>query len=256
MAQKPVLGMILGDAAGVGSEIIAKLCAENFFAEYCRPVLVGDKRVLDRAFNVIGKAADIQVIEDVDDADWTKGIPMLDRKNVDPAEVPFGEGKVVSGAAVLDAIDLFCCQRTHHSGWYSYDQNSFRIFFILGNKGAGCHNGICMNMGAIHDDGTHANQYIVINGAAMDDGTVANCNIVPNCDGMALGAMHHDKILNICVGTNGNRRHISTQHGIVPDGTVFLYGNRACHNHIHAGIICMHILSPLPFYHHNPCSPI
>ena len=135
MAQKPVLGMILGDAAGVGSEIIAKLCAENFFAEYCRPVLVGDKRVLDRAFNVIGKAADIQVIEDVDDADWTKGIPMLDRKNVDPAEVPFGEGKVVSGAAVLDAIDL--CVDLYRKG--KIQGFCFGPFNKAMLKEAGCH---------------------------------------------------------------------------------------------------------------------
>ena len=135
MAQKPVLGIILGDAAGVGSEIIAKLCAGNFFEEYCRPILIGDFRVLERAFSVIGKTASIQVIDKVEDADWTEGIPMLDRKNLDPAEVPFGEGKVVSGAAVLDAIDL--CVELFREG--KIEGFCFGPFNKARLKEAGCH---------------------------------------------------------------------------------------------------------------------
>ena len=135
MAQKPVLGIILGDAAGVGSEIIAKLCVGNFFEEYCRPILIGDFRVLERAFSVIGKTASIQVIDKVEDADWTEGIPMLDRKNVDPAEVPFGVGKVVSGAAVLDAIDL--CVELFREG--KIEGFCFGPFNKAMLKEAGCH---------------------------------------------------------------------------------------------------------------------
>ena len=43
MSNKPVLGILLGDAAGVGPEIVAKVAAANFFDEYCRPVIIGDK---------------------------------------------------------------------------------------------------------------------------------------------------------------------------------------------------------------------
>ncbi len=43
---KPVLGILLGEAAGIGPEIVAKLCAKNRLTEHCRPVLIGDARVL------------------------------------------------------------------------------------------------------------------------------------------------------------------------------------------------------------------
>ena len=40
--KKPVLGILMGDSAGVGPELVAKLAAENFYADYCRPVIIGD----------------------------------------------------------------------------------------------------------------------------------------------------------------------------------------------------------------------
>ena len=49
MATKPVIGVLLGDAAGVGPELVAKCAAANFYEEYCRPVIIGDLRVFERA---------------------------------------------------------------------------------------------------------------------------------------------------------------------------------------------------------------
>ena len=105
-ANLPVLGILLGDPAGVGPEIIAKLCVNGFLKENCRPVLIGDRRVLERAFGVIGASADIRVIDQIDDADWENGIPMLDRKNADPAEIPFATGTLTGGHANIDGMTL------------------------------------------------------------------------------------------------------------------------------------------------------
>lgn len=111
MNTKPILGMILGDGAGVGPEIIAKCAADNFYADYCRPVILGDVRILERAAEVIGKQLKLQIIKDVDEADWEKGLPVLDSGNMDPANVPFGQLSVESGKACLEllklAIELF-----------------------------------------------------------------------------------------------------------------------------------------------------
>ena len=42
---KPIIGIFLGEAAGVGPELIAKLVAEKMPDTCCRPVLIGDARV-------------------------------------------------------------------------------------------------------------------------------------------------------------------------------------------------------------------
>ena len=47
---KPVIAILLGDGAGVGPEIVADLIGRRFFDSLCRPIIIGDKRILDRAF--------------------------------------------------------------------------------------------------------------------------------------------------------------------------------------------------------------
>ncbi|MFV0364749.1 MAG: PdxA family protein [Suipraeoptans sp.] len=106
MSAKPVLGILLGDAAGVGPEIVAKIVASGFLEEQCKPILIGDLRVFERAMAIIGDMPKLQVVENVDEATWENGIPFMDRKNVDPKEVPYGNQTEISGSSCLDMLDL------------------------------------------------------------------------------------------------------------------------------------------------------
>lgn len=106
MSEKPVLGIMLGDAAGVGSEIVSKLVDRNFFEEHCRPVILGDARVLERGAKVCGVDLKMQIIEKIEDADWSQGIPVLDQKDLDPENVPFGKISIESGRACLNLLKL------------------------------------------------------------------------------------------------------------------------------------------------------
>ena len=104
--KKPRLGILLGDAAGIGPEIIAKLCAEDFFKEHCHALLIGDSRILARALEVIGCGKKVPVV--TEEACMQGEIPalcLLDLQDTDPADVPFGQGSRVSGAGSLAQID-------------------------------------------------------------------------------------------------------------------------------------------------------
>ena len=70
MANKPIIGIVLGDAAGVGPEIIAKLAARNFYDEHCKPIILGDARVLQEGARVAGVNVPMEIIEKVEDAKW------------------------------------------------------------------------------------------------------------------------------------------------------------------------------------------
>ena len=98
MNTKPILGMLLGDGAGVGAEIIAKLAASGFYDEYCRPVVIGDARIFQRGAEICGLEIPMQVISRVEDADWSKGIPVLDQRD------PYAQINVKSGQACLDML--------------------------------------------------------------------------------------------------------------------------------------------------------
>lgn len=105
MERKPVLGILLGDGAGVGPEIVAKLTVNRFFDDYCRPVLIGDRRILDRALGIIGGKIDVKEINDISEATWDGGVyPMFNRKNLDPADAPIGKLTVAAGSANLDML--------------------------------------------------------------------------------------------------------------------------------------------------------
>lgn len=108
MSEKPILGILLGDSAGVGPELIAKCAEANFYDSYCRPVLIGDIRIFNRALDVISAKDKIklQLIDDISQADWSQAIPFLDQKNMDPADHPFSEMSAKSGKACLDMLDL------------------------------------------------------------------------------------------------------------------------------------------------------
>lgn len=107
MNRKPIVGILLGDAGGVGSEIIAKLTISKFFDEYCRAILIGDKRIIDRAYDLLGSKSLVKVINNVEDANWDGELyPMLDLHNIDPLEVPFGAMTVISGKSCLDMLTL------------------------------------------------------------------------------------------------------------------------------------------------------
>lgn len=106
MNDKPVLGILIGDGAGVGPEIIAKLAISKFFEQYCQPIVIGDARLLERAFTVLKSSVPLQIIDDVEQADWNVGFPVLDQKDQDPENVGFGNLTIIAGKANLHAMEL------------------------------------------------------------------------------------------------------------------------------------------------------
>ena len=103
-SDKPVIGVLLGDAAGVGPELIAKIIADGFLAEQCRPIILGDKRVLELGMKQAKVSFPYHEIAAAAEADFSKGVQIIDAKDLDPASVKTGEVNVDSGRATGDAI--------------------------------------------------------------------------------------------------------------------------------------------------------
>lgn len=109
--KKPVLGILLGDAAGVGPEIVSKVAANGFLEKFCKPVIIGDSRVLKMAMQKADVNLLFKIIEEIDEASWDKGIPVLDQKNINPDEVAIGQVNVNCGKAsaemLITAVNLY-----------------------------------------------------------------------------------------------------------------------------------------------------
>jgi 4-hydroxythreonine-4-phosphate dehydrogenase len=107
---RPLLAITQGDPAGVGPEIIIKaLQRENLFAR-CRPLVIGDARVLARAAGWLGlPPPTFEPIDTPGDSCYTPGtIPLLEQNNADPAEIAPGLLSAAAGAAAVESASLAC----------------------------------------------------------------------------------------------------------------------------------------------------
>ena len=52
---KPIVGITMGDPAGSGPEITIKALADPEQYSYCRPIVVGDVKVMEQAKKFVGR---------------------------------------------------------------------------------------------------------------------------------------------------------------------------------------------------------
>lgn len=101
--------MLLGDASGVGAEIVVKaFSGTSELLDQVKVALLGDKRVLARAEKVIGRTLDFECIKPEEIRGSKKDLVMVDTGNIDPEDAPFGKVSPAAGAAVAADIRTAC----------------------------------------------------------------------------------------------------------------------------------------------------
>jgi len=108
----PILAITLGDPAGIGPEIVLKALKNPVVFQQCRPLVVGDLRILQRAAKEIGiETGSFEVLVDPSSGTYQLNrITMIDLGNALPDSCPVGHLSSSSGKAaveyVLQACDL------------------------------------------------------------------------------------------------------------------------------------------------------
>lgn len=93
---KPVLGITMGDAAGIGPELILKAFGEERLFETCRPLIIGSLAVMEHYKNLLGIEVSFNVVEDAGQAEHRGGVlDILDVGLVDVEKLEIG--KVAAG---------------------------------------------------------------------------------------------------------------------------------------------------------------
>jgi 4-hydroxythreonine-4-phosphate dehydrogenase len=94
----PIIALLFGDCTGIGPEIAAKVLAEGTMNDRARLVAVGDARVLAKGMRDAKVSFDWRIVKRVADIDWSDtSVPLIDLKNIDPADVGQGAISPVSG---------------------------------------------------------------------------------------------------------------------------------------------------------------
>lgn len=104
---KPIVGITMGDPAGNGPEITVKALAHSDLYDRCRPLVVGDAKILEQAAGFVGRT-DICIhrCEQVSDALFVPGtIDVLHLELIpDVAAFPIGQVSVEGGNAAFQCV--------------------------------------------------------------------------------------------------------------------------------------------------------
>jgi len=107
---RPLLAITTGDPGGVGPEIVLKALLNPVVCQRCRPMVIGDARILQRAASMAWKGSiEVESIDDPKDGSFLTGlISLLDLKNADPQDCPIGQVRAASGQAAVAYVNLAC----------------------------------------------------------------------------------------------------------------------------------------------------
>ncbi|MGF7034211.1 4-hydroxythreonine-4-phosphate dehydrogenase [Paenibacillus mucilaginosus] len=101
---RPVIGITMGDAAGVGPEIIMKSLKDEQVYAVCRPFVIGDAKILERADGFVRTGLKVRRIAVVADAAFEAGtVDCLDLDLVS-ADLPIGQVSAEAGHAAFSYL--------------------------------------------------------------------------------------------------------------------------------------------------------
>jgi len=101
----PIIGITMGDAAGVGPEVVIAALAHAAVREQCRPLVIGDAEQLARADRLLGAKLQIRAIAGPQDAQFKPGTVECIDLALLPADPPYGEVSAAAGEAAYRYIE-------------------------------------------------------------------------------------------------------------------------------------------------------
>jgi 4-hydroxythreonine-4-phosphate dehydrogenase len=148
----PVIGLMLGDATGIGPEISAKVLASGKLGDKARVAVIGDARVLALGCADARVDLDTRTYASLDAVDWTRsGIALIDLHNIDPAAIRRREISAESGRLTGEtlkhmiylarggALDGICfaplSKAALHRGGWTYPDEHQMFAALMQHKG-------------------------------------------------------------------------------------------------------------------------
>ncbi len=105
MRARPLIGITMGDAAGIGPEIIVKSLKEETIYQLCLPVVIGSGEVMRWSAQQFWPQTEIRAIVSVDEARGELGtIDVLDMRNLKLEDVAIGSVCAASGKAAMEYV--------------------------------------------------------------------------------------------------------------------------------------------------------
>lgn len=104
--QRPVIAITMGDAAGIGPEIIVKALHSKHTYDICCPLLIGEGTTMSAAIRLLNSPLKLRPAEEADEVQGQFGtIDLLDMHNLKQDEVFVGKVCKACGKAAMEYIE-------------------------------------------------------------------------------------------------------------------------------------------------------
>ena len=101
----PTIAITMGDAAGIGPEIIMKALAAPEVRALCKPLVIGDAKRLRLAGRLVASPLEVASLEEPSQADYGEGHVECIDLHLIPPDLPFGKTSAVAGEAAYRFIE-------------------------------------------------------------------------------------------------------------------------------------------------------
>ncbi len=106
VGERPLVGITLGDPAGIGPEIVLKALTEPDVYTAARPLVLGDRLALERAGEALGRVPEIRTVERPADGAYEVGtIDLLDVGSPDLDDLRWGVVQAPAGRAAFRYVE-------------------------------------------------------------------------------------------------------------------------------------------------------
>jgi 4-hydroxythreonine-4-phosphate dehydrogenase len=104
---RPIIGITMGDPVGVGPEIIFLSLSNPAIYEICKPLVLGDLRILTAAKQCTQSHLHIESVKDPDSGIYKFGsVDVLNLSEIDPDKISWGNPSVQTGRAMIQYIKV------------------------------------------------------------------------------------------------------------------------------------------------------
>jgi len=103
--ERPIIAITMGDAAGIGPEIIVKALLQEQIYNLCRPLVIGEGSIIQQAIKLVNESLKLHPAKDITDIEGQYGtIDILDLHNLKQEDVVTGEVCKACGMAAMEYI--------------------------------------------------------------------------------------------------------------------------------------------------------
>jgi len=104
--EKPIIGVTIGDPAGIGPEISVKSLTNPEIYKVCKPVLIGDLSLLKKTARDFELNVKFKVLDSLGDAEGSFGrMEVIDLRNVDLGRLKIGRVSAEAGRASVEYVE-------------------------------------------------------------------------------------------------------------------------------------------------------